>query len=68
MNVIDVKNFSDVDTTKYTKGTIFLSEDGEAGILVAGKIRPMTINNTLTQYKVQKMIEKALKEVKTDDK
>lgn len=68
MNIIDVKKFSDVDTTKYTKGTIFLSEDGDAGILVAGKIKPMTTNNNVTMHKVSKMIEKALKEVKTDDK
>lgn len=66
-NIIEVKSFDIVDVTRYTKGTIFINDDGDAGILVAGKIRLMTSNNTLTQYKIQKMIEKALKEVKKDD-
>lgn len=68
MNIIEVKSFDVVDVTKYTKGTIFLNDNGDAGILVGGKIRPMTNNNTLTQYKVQKMIDKAIKEVMKDDK
>lgn len=68
MNIIEVKSFDIVDVTRYTKGTIFINEEGDAGILVAGKIRLMTSNNTLTQYKVQKMIDKSVKEVIKDDK
>lgn len=68
MNIIEVKSFDIVDVTRYKKGTIFINEEGDPGILVTGKIRPMTTNNTLTQYKVQKMIDKAIKEVIKDDK
>lgn len=67
MNTIKVRKFSDVDTTKYTEGSIFISEDYNAGILVGGKIKEIT-GETLSRYQISKMIEKALKEVKKDDK
>lgn len=67
MDNIKVKRFDIVDTTKYKEGTVFIDEKANAGILTGGMIRPIT-DGGLSRQQVQRMIDKALKEVIKDDK
>lgn len=65
MNTIKVKSFDIVDTTKYLEGSIFVDEKANAGILTGGVIRPIT-DGGLSRQQIQRMIDKALKEVVKD--
>jgi len=65
MDKINVKSFNIVDTTKYMEGTIFIDEKANAGILAGGMIKPIT-EGGLTRQQVQRMIDKAMKEVAKD--
>ena len=65
MNTIKVKSFDSVDTTKYMEGSIFIDEKANAGILVAGVIKPIT-DGGLSRQQIQRMIDKAVKEVTKD--
>ena len=64
--MINVKRFDNVDTTKYIEGTIFIDEKANAGILAGGVIKPITIDSVLSRQQVQRMIDKAMKEVVKD--
>ena len=66
MDKINVKRFDNVDTTKYIEGTIFIDEKANAGILAGGVIKPITIDSVLSRQQVQRMIDKAMKEVQKD--
>lgn len=65
MDNIKVKSFDIVDTTKYKEGTVFINEKANAGILTGGVIRLIT-DCGLSRQQVQRMIDKALKEVTKD--
>lgn len=65
MNTIKVKSFESVDTTKYIEGSIFVDEKANAGILVGGVIKPIT-DGGLSRQQIQRMIDKAVKEVAKD--
>jgi len=65
MDNIKVKSFDIVDTTKYKEGTVFIDEKATAGILTGGTIKTITVGG-LTRQQVQRMIDKALKEVIKD--
>lgn len=65
MDNIKVKSFDIVDTTKYKEGTVFIDDKSNAGILTGGVIRLIT-DGGLSRQQVQRMIDKALKEVKKD--
>ena len=62
MNTIKVKSFDIVDATKYIEGSIFIDEKANAGILVGGVIKPIT-DGGLSRQQIQRMIDKAVKEV-----
>lgn len=65
MDNIKVKSFDIVDTTKYTEGTVFIDEKANAGILTGGTIKEIT-GGGLSRLQVQRMIDKAMKEVQKD--
>ena len=65
MNTIKVKSFDSVDTTKYNEGSIFVDIKANAGILVGGVIKPIT-DGGLSRQQIQRMIDKAVKEVVKD--
>lgn len=66
MAIHKVENLSKVDPTRYIEGDIFLAKK-TAAMLLNGKLEPIITQSDLKKYvkksDVQKMIDKALKEV-----